>query len=244
MKITCGNQTFPNIQAILFDKDGTLVDSFGFLRELAQKRARLADAQIPGVGEPLLMAFGLQDRALDPAGLMAVGSRRDNEIATAAYIAETGRSWPESLAIAHRAFEEADRYLQRNTDTCPLFPGSAALLQRLSEAGLKVGVLSADSTANVEAFAQRYGLASCLQLLQGVEAGGPSKPDPALFQQACNRLGVAPSAALMVGDSQLDIAMAQQASAAGAIAIARPPAPPNGDADVTITDLSAIAIAA
>jgi phosphoglycolate phosphatase len=51
--------------------------------------------------------FGIEGDTLDPTGLMAVGSRRENEIAAAAYIAETGRGWIESLAIARSAFEEA-----------------------------------------------------------------------------------------------------------------------------------------
>jgi phosphoglycolate phosphatase len=51
--------TFSNIQAILFDKNGTLEDSEAYLRTLAQRGARMIDAQIPGIGEPLLMAFGV-----------------------------------------------------------------------------------------------------------------------------------------------------------------------------------------
>lgn len=90
VNIRCGKIEFNNIQAIIFDKDGTLEDSQNFLRELSIRRARLLDAQIPGIGEPLLMAFGLQDNYLDPTGLMAVGSRQENLIAAAAYIAEKG----------------------------------------------------------------------------------------------------------------------------------------------------------
>jgi phosphoglycolate phosphatase len=71
--IRCRDVTFPNIEAIIFDKDGTLEDSQVFLRELGQKRSRLIDAQIPGIGEPLLMAFGINGEKLDPAGLIAVG---------------------------------------------------------------------------------------------------------------------------------------------------------------------------
>ena len=103
VNIRCGNIEFKNIEAIIFDKDGTLEDSNNFLRELSIHRARLLDAQIPGIGEPLLMAFGLQNNQLDPTGLMAVGSRQENLIAAAAYIAETGKSWFEALKIAKNA---------------------------------------------------------------------------------------------------------------------------------------------
>ncbi|MFM7372644.1 MAG: HAD family hydrolase, partial [Sphaerospermopsis kisseleviana] len=57
--IKCGDITFSDIQAILFDKNGTLEDSETYLRSLGQKAARIIDAQIPGIGEPLLMAFGI-----------------------------------------------------------------------------------------------------------------------------------------------------------------------------------------
>ncbi|NET60323.1 MAG: HAD-IA family hydrolase [Symploca sp. SIO2E6] len=216
--IRCRDLTFPNIQGIIFDKDGTLEDSQVFLRELGQKRSRLIDAQIPGIGEPLLMAFGIQGDTLDPTGLMAVGSHRENEIAAAAYIAETGRGWLESLAIAHNAFAEADRYLQDAAHTSPMFTGSLEVLKLLSEAGLKLGILSADSTTGVQAFVQRHQLEPYLQLQQGVDQG-PSKPEPLLFIQACQTLGVEPAATLMVGDSAGDMEMARRAGAAGCIGI-------------------------
>jgi phosphoglycolate phosphatase len=48
---------------------------------------------------------------------------------------------------------------------------------------------------------------------------GPSKPDPVLFLQACQALGVEPSATLMVGDAVGDMQMALNAKAAGCIGI-------------------------
>ncbi|HBB32111.1 MAG TPA: HAD family hydrolase [Cyanobacteria bacterium UBA8803] len=216
--IRCRDVTFHNIQAVIFDKDGTLEDSQDFLRELGHKRSRLIDAQIPGIGEPLLMAFGIQGDTLDPTGLMAVGSRLENQIAAAAYIAETGRGWLESMAIARRAFEESDRYLKHAAGSSPLFAGSLEVLKFLAEAGLKLGILSADSTAGVQAFVRRHQLDSYIQLQQGVDTK-LSKPDPALFIQACQTLGIEPAATLMVGDSAGDIEMARRGGAAGCIGI-------------------------
>jgi len=214
--IQCKVVKFASIQAIVFDKDGTLEDSQEYLRNLGQKRSRLIDAQIPGIGEPLLMAFGIQGDTLDPTGLLAVGSRGETEIAAAAYIAETGRGWLESRAIARRAFEEADQFV--GTAPSPLFVGSLEVLKYLSEAGLKLGILSAASTERVRAFVARHQLGDYIQLQMGVDRG-PSKPDPALFLQACQNLGVEPSATLMVGDSSGDIEMARSAGAAGCIGI-------------------------
>jgi phosphoglycolate phosphatase len=241
--IRCRDATFPNIQAVIFDKDGTLEDSQVFLRELGQKRSRLIDAQIPGIGEPLLMAFGIDGEKLDPTGLMAVGSRRETEIAAAAYIAETGRGWLESLAIARSAFEESDRYLKDAANTSPLFAGSLEILKFLSEAGLKLGILSAATTPRVDAFVKRHQLDPYIQLQQGVDEG-PSKPDPSLFLQACQTLGVEPASTLMVGDSAGDIEMARRAGAAGCIGICwgTPEAAHLEAADVVISQLDEIQV--
>ena len=242
--IRCRNVTFPNIEAVIFDKDGTLEDSQEFLRNLGQKRARLLDAQVPGIGEPLLMAFGINGNTLDPTGLLAVGSNRENEIAAAAYIAETGRGWLESLALARRGFDDASQFLKTSAPS-PLFVGSLEVLQFLSGAGLKLGILSAATTSAVRAFVSRHQLGDYIQLQMGVE-DGPFKPDPALFLQACQKLAVEPSATLMVGDSAGDIQMGRAAGAAGCIGICwgKPEAAHLQAADVALAQLDEIQVLA
>ncbi|MEA5509209.1 HAD family hydrolase [Crocosphaera sp. UHCC 0190] len=241
--ICCGKVQFNNIQAIIFDKDGTLEDSQNFLRELTIRRARLIDAQIPGIGEPLLMAFGLQDNRLDPTGLMAVGSRQENLIAAAAYIAETGRSWFESLELAQNAFTETDKYLPKNASTSPLFTGSLDVLKILADGGLRLGILSAAPTKDVENFVREHQLSNYIQLMMGGDQTF-TKPDPQLFIQACKNLETPPNLTLMVGDSQGDIIMAQQAGVGGTIGICwgNSHAPHLEKADIIITQLEEIQI--
>ncbi len=241
--IVCKKIKFPKIEAIIFDKDGTLQDSQKFLWELGRKRAQIVDAEIPGIGEPLLAAFGISEDALDPKGLIAVGSRRENEIAAATYIAETGRSWFESLAIATKAFAEAEQYITQRSQSSLIFPGSVEVLKFLFLAGLKLGILSADSTAGVEAFVDRHKLFEYIQLTMGVQ-GELTKPDPRLFLKACQALEVKPEATIMVGDSQGDMAMAKAAGAAGAIGISwgTPEAAHLETADVAISFLNEIQI--
>ncbi|MDM9385536.1 HAD family hydrolase [Chlorogloeopsis sp. ULAP01] len=240
VSIKCRNVTFSNIQAIFFDKNGTLEDSEAYLRSLAQKAARLLDAQVPGIGEPLLMAFGVNSNTLDPAGLIAVASRRETEVAAAAYIAETGKSWFESLQMSRQALEEAEKYIGKTPS--PLFVGSLEVLKNLSQAGLKLGILSAATTTEVREFVKTHQLSNYIQLEMGVDEG-PSKPDPILFLQACETMGVEPLATLMVGDSVGDMQMARNAKAAGCIGITWVGKPDNvAGADVIINQLDEIQI--
>lgn len=239
--IQCAGVEFSDIQAIVFDKDGTLADSQTFLRTLAQKRARRIDAQVPGVQEPLLMAFGLLGETLNPQGLMAVGSRYENEVAAAAYVAETGRDWAASLALVRQAFAEADSYLAQKAESTPPYPGTQALLANLSGHGIKVGILSSDSPANIQDFLRFYHLESFVDHTQGTQPGGISKPNPELLFQVCQALGVAPASTLVIGDSELDRLTARTSGAAGFVWIdwTRTGTLPT-DADAALQDWSAL----
>ncbi len=223
--IQCGTVCFENIEAVIFDKDGTLANSHIFLRNLAQKRARLIDAQIPGVQEPLLMAFGVERDRLNPAGLMSVGTRLENEIAAAAYVAETGRDWLEALSIARSAFTEADQVFRRKADSTPLYPGAKEFMQAIAQANLKIGILSSDTTANVQDFVDKYELNAFVQLAMGTDTR-LCKPNPALLRQACTALNVVPERAIVIGDSAADMAMACEANAAGCIGVMWEPIDP------------------
>ena len=200
---------------MVFDKDGTLEDSASFLRELGIKVAQLVDQQIPGLGEPLLISLGIVDNHLNVAGLMAVGTRLENEIATAAYIAQTGKSWIDCRIIAAQLFQASEA---QQLDSSVIFPGVKEVIRYLHQAGLKIAILSSDTTANIADFIEQHQLSAFIEVFQGGDQGY-NKPNPACFQQVCQKLAVAPQNALMVGDSQMDIQMALKAQAGGVVGI-------------------------
>lgn len=214
----CGAIAFANVEAIIFDKDGTLANSQAFLKELAYQRSRLVEAQAPGVQSALLSAFGVVGDHLSPTGLMAVGTRQENEIAAAAYIAQTGRDWIEASTIAQTSFAEADRSLSRKAAHTPLFEGVLSLLQSLKAQGFKVGILSSDSEENVRDFVQYYHLNPYVQVQIGSREG-LSKPDPRLLQLACEALEASVSNTIVVGDSQADIKLAKRGGAIGCVGV-------------------------
>ena len=233
--IQCGQTGFPKIAAILWDKDGTLADSHGFLQELAHQRSHLLNQPVPGIYDDLMAAFGCADGRYDPAGLMAVGTRYENEVAAAAYVAATGKSWTEALALAQSAFAESDRSVARKAAFTPPFPQIPQLLQQGHQQGLKMAVLSGDTTANIQDFLDCYGLAETVAWGAGSEAP-PVKPDPQMVWTACERLGVAPENCLVIGDSGLDEQLARRGECAGFVSVTWGGSPAIATADAVLSD--------
>ncbi|MER5392898.1 HAD-IA family hydrolase [Saccharopolyspora sp. NPDC002686] len=81
------------------------------------------------------------------------------------------------------------------------YPDAAETMRRLHESGVKIGVIS-NIAFDIRPAFERIGIARYVDefLLSYLE--GVIKPDAKIFLRACERLGVAPEEALMIGDSE------------------------------------------
>ncbi len=217
--VRCSAHTFENIQAVIFDKDGTLADVETYLIRLAEVRSQLTAVQVPrsqaqqnALQSNFLAAFGLKNGTLDPAGLLAVGSRYENEVALAAYLAAIGIGWIAALALVQTAFHQADTILSPKVTQTPLLAGALPLLQQLEQAGIIVAILSADTHPEVTAFIQHYQLTE-ICWYRGASAGSLPKTHPNALKSACEAINVRPDQTLVIGDSAADLALAHQGSA-------------------------------
>ncbi|MEM9089885.1 MAG: HAD family hydrolase [Cyanobacteria bacterium P01_F01_bin.53] len=227
--IRCQEATFENIQAILFDKDGTLANVEGYLTLLAQARARCVKEQLSSVDGDfegrLLSAFGCGDAGncrgaagglITPTGLMAVGSRDHNAVAAAAYVAETGMGWIASLELVETAFQNADKALPVKVTETPPLEGMTELLQSLRVADVNVGIVSSDLYQEVASFIDTYaGGAISWYCGAGAPAGARwlPKTHPDFLQFACEQMSTDPASTLVIGDSAADLALSCQGAA-------------------------------
>jgi len=242
--ILCGEHRFETIEAVLFDKDGTLANVESYLIALAEARAAHVERVAPGTRADSLRAAGVRidvqgDGCIDPAGLMAVGSRTENEVAAAAYVAATGVGWTAALRLVREAFDRAAVSLPVKVGQTPLIEGAIALIQRLNSSGVAVGIVSSDTHAEVAAFVAHHGLA--VQWYCGEGGATLSKPQAGFLKFACGEMGVMPSSVLVIGDSASDVALSAQ-GAAGFVGMVggwgNPPV--FGDDMVTATHLSQV----
>jgi HAD superfamily hydrolase (TIGR01509 family) len=101
------------------------------------------------------------------------------------------------------------------------FADTGPTLRALRAAGVPVAVVS-NIGFDIRPMFASWGLTDLVDAFVLSYEVGACKPDPAIFRQACEALGVDPAGALMVGDTPADAA----AVAAGCAALVLPPAPP------------------
>jgi phosphoglycolate phosphatase len=177
--------TTPAFGAVLFDFDGTLIDSYPAIT--ASVNHVRAGYGLP----PLPEAEVRRHVGRGPAYLLGHTVPRGDVDADVA---------------AYRAHHPA--VLRGGTR---LLPGAADALRRLHRRGLLQGICSNKPVAFTRELVAFLGVADCLDVLLGPEDVDRPKPAPDMLRAALSRLGVAAADTLYVGDMVVDIDTARAA---------------------------------
>ena len=182
-------------QAILFDLDGTLVDSVPDLTT-AINLALSAEGLAPlGEAEVRLM--------------VGLGATKLVERAFAA------RAMPLSgEALSLRTARMLDAYAQCLTDNTKALPGAADMLAAYHRARVRIAVVTNKPEAPSRSILANLGLADHVDVVVGGDTGPARKPAPDMLLHAAQSLGIHPSRALMVGDTVHDVEAARAAGMA------------------------------
>ena len=182
-----------SVRAVLFDLDGTLLDTVADISAalngaLAEQLAvTLPESEVRtlvGRGVPSLIERAL---ARVPGGESADGARL--------------------LERFHFHYEQVER--SGSMQTRP-YPGVARGLADLHSLGVKIAVVTNKPARVSMDLLSRLGLELWIDELVGGDSGH-RKPNPEPLLLACERLGVSPGQALMVGDSVIDVLAARAA---------------------------------
>ncbi|PTY37871.1 phosphoglycolate phosphatase [Saccharospirillum sp. MSK14-1] len=174
------------LKAVLFDLDGTLVDSVPGLTEavngvLAELGGEVCnDDQVRvwvGNGPQKLIERALAFRAMD--------------------------------LPSEQALERFRHYYEQTLGNAVCYPGVRTGLAALRKAGLKLACVTNKSSHYTEPFLRQLELADAFdEVLCGDEVDRP-KPDPQSLQILCDRFGISTREAMMVGDSVNDLIPAE-----------------------------------
>ncbi|MDQ2070727.1 HAD-IA family hydrolase [Natronospira bacteriovora] len=177
------NELQPRI--VIFDWDGTLMDSTGHIVASVQAAVRELGWVEPDA-EAVRSVIGLSlDRALETV-------------------------MPEPSPTAVQAFQQAYRryYLDPGVHEGDLFPGVDSLLEDLAGAGIWAAVATGKGRAGLDRVMGKLAVSGHFVTSRCADEAR-SKPHPQMLEDILDYTGLEPADALMVGDTTFDLDMAR-----------------------------------
>ncbi len=180
---------------VLFDLDGTLVDS------------------VPDLAHCIDLMLKELDR--EPAGEARVRAWVGNGAEALVRRALTGdMDGDPGNELFQRAFELFSEHYISNSDRSRLYPGVRDGIEHLKRAECRLGCVTNKRGKFTEPLLRALGLYDDFEIVISGDTLPRKKPDPLPLQHAMNSLGVGPDRTLMVGDSRNDVEAARAAGTA------------------------------
>ncbi|HXZ96195.1 MAG TPA: phosphoglycolate phosphatase [Burkholderiales bacterium] len=182
------------LKAVLFDLDGTLLDTAADLAAAAN--AMLSELQLPVLDEEKIESF--------------IGGGVSNLVKRA--LAASLASEPDSRVLERAMPIYEKQYANGMLNQTRPFPGVVEGLQAMRGQGLHLACVTNKAERFARPLLHATGLVDFIELLVCEDNLPKKKPDPLPLQHACEHFGIEAREMLLIGDSPLDT---QAARAAG-----------------------------
>jgi 2-phosphoglycolate phosphatase len=178
-----------NVKAVLFDLDGTLVDS--------------SEAIIKAV-EKVLESKGLTCNRAKVARM--IGLPLENIFGVLAPNLSEQEIW--QLVHEYRKY-----YMAHHLENTTIHPSAQMVLRKLKAKGFKLGIITTKYREPVMDVLSHFGIAELFDVVVTGYEVIKHKPAPDIVLEAAKRLRVDPKQCVVVGDSPLDVQAGKQAGA-------------------------------
>src|SRR6516225_2133784 len=203
------------IRAVLFDKDGTLVDFDRTWGPAVQAVLR----HLAGGNAALYRKLSAESGLVDGAHFRPDSPLIDEPTSVFAARWATLLGRPADPAF----FGEIDRLLCKATTTHLAVIGDArAVMSELAGRGYQLGLVTNDAEATARAHVRKLGCDHMLSFVAGYDSGYGAKPAPGPVFAFSAAVGVSPNELVLVGDTALDIATARTAGARAVVVLTGP----------------------
>ncbi|MBQ9410203.1 MAG: HAD-IA family hydrolase [Bacteroidales bacterium] len=207
---------FPSKKLVLWDLDGTLIDTLEDLAAAVNHALALRGLPLHGVADyRKMVGHGVRNlvkQALEAAAAIYASA---DQAAEGNYF--SGRcpknQFPSAIAsptladaYIDAALEDFKEYYKAHIDvhTRP-YPGMQELLTELQGQGVKMAVVSNKFQEGTEHLVREFFPDIQFVAILGNKPGFPLKPDPAIVREVLEKAGVNKEDAIMVGDSPTDM---------------------------------------
>lgn len=200
------------VQAIIFDKDGTLMKFDSFWVEVSRYAARdilrqLGREDIPI--ERLLGALGVAGDTADTDGLLCKGTYEQIGLA----ISEILREYGVEVSDTDIVRMTVSAY-NKNADMGKIEPvceNIREVLEHLKSGGRQLAVVTTDNLQITNKCLEKLGIADLFARIYTDDGKNPVKPNPRCALEFLNEFHIPVQKAVMVGDTMTDIRFARNA---------------------------------
>lgn len=225
-RLTINNQTY-EIDGILFDKDGTLLDFRSLWVNWAQEfitsivsTAKLTERERGTLSQSI--GFQYNEKRWDPTGPLCIGSLNDLISILSLHLYQNGFAWDEALEIVMDAHDDTNQKDDWK-DSIKTVSGLRQLLTQAKASSLKLGVVTSDNHRQAIKHLKALKIDLYFKSVIGHDQVERGKPYPDMVEKACEQLDLKPKRALIIGDSNGDMVLGKKSGTVASIGIVSEP---------------------
>jgi phosphoglycolate phosphatase len=209
VSLKIGNKILHDIDLVIFDKDGTLIELNPYWVKITYMRAEtIADYfDLNHVNvQSLASVMGVDTitNRLKECGPVGVKKREIVMKAAIDYLLSLGYNNPHDLCAA--AFEDVDRISLAIFDKIVhAIPGTEKVLKELHEKGCKIAIATSDRTDRARLAMKHLNILQYMDIIVGADCIVSPKPDPETVSFILEKLNCNHLNTVVVGDTDVDM---------------------------------------
>lgn len=196
-------------KAIIFDKDGTLLDFDAFWVTVSEAAIReiLDELHVDAPVDAILRAIGVEGKKTSITGVLVYGTY--SMMSKVIYEVLTRYGYDGTVDAVSLATVSAYHRCVGKGEIKADCADIVGVLTHLKEQGIKLAVVTADGPIITEKCLKALGIADCFDRVYTDDGVTPPKPDPFCVRDFCRITGVKPEELVMVGDTMIDMDFAK-----------------------------------
>lgn len=213
-----------DVEAVLFDKDGTIIDSHKYWGGIIEKRSKALREELKlnfsyHKKLSLWMGFSLEKRRLLPEGPVGIDTREEVIRKLTIQLKNEGIEITQKK-IGYIFNYVHTQFVKEIQNHLKILPGVKRLLEALKEKKVKMAIITTDSIKNTEEIISLLNLKKYFDVLIGREYSLSPKASGIPARIALDLLKTSRGNTISIGDAPMDLIMAKKAGLKAGMGVA------------------------
>lgn len=229
--IKINKNVIEGVEAIILDKDGTIMDFDKMWKAIIAERAKVIAEKVNEehpmcetaerqLQSQLVYAMGIDPLSgkVEPRGPVAIATRVEVMTCAISCLYNNGIPWDVAKKTVDWAFTHVDQVINLRSLVYPV-SGMRETFEAWDKAGIRILLASTDNTAKIELAIEELKLEKLVAGYIGGDKVAKSKPEPDMILSLTSKLGLDPAKCVMVGDAVTDVMMGKNAGCLASVGV-------------------------